>query len=413
MIKFLLIQQVQFFVQTYFDHPEKHFAENHTNMEAELTSFIACSPQEQCQELREYLKNLGAEISVQPSVKGMEDDLHKIIQVCDICFATGVPEGDIESVLNGIVSVVIIAEPEASDGLVLAFCEKLAKAWEPDQKNGMIALKVLRLLFYSLSESSAMRYHVYYYMVEVAGKVGQIKAIFSNTVTLKKSLASRPPTAEQLQKLYRLLHQGLLNSKASDEAYKVMLDLLATYTTENASQAREDAQRCIVASLADPNIYLLDHLLPLKPVKFLEGNPIHDLVTIAVYEGLDEYLKYYSHHKEYLQKMGLDHEKLMKKMRILSLISMAERSTELSFSQIQRELQLEPNQVERFIIDALKTKLITARIDQASKKILIQAVVKRALTKAHWMQIRDILTSWKTSIFTLKENMQDIEVAGA
>jgi translation initiation factor 3 subunit M len=382
-------------------------------MEAELTSFIACSPQEQCQELREYLKNLGAEISTQPSVKGMEDDLHKIIQVCDICFQTGVPEGDIESVLNGIVSVVIIAEPEASDGLVLAFCEKLAKAWEPDNKNGMIALKVLRLLFYSLSEASAMRYHVYYYMVEVAGKVGQIKAIFSTTATLKKQLAARPPTAEQLQKLYRLLHQGLINSKMSDEAYKVMLDLLATYTTENASQAREDAQRCIVASLADPNIYLLDHLLPLKPVKFLEGNPIHDLLTIAVYEGLEEYLKYYSHHKEYLTKMGLDHEKLMKKMRILTLISLAERSSELSFSQIQRELQLEPNQVERFIIDTLKTRLITARIDQASKKLSIQSVVKRALTKAHWIQIRDILTSWKTSIFTLKENMQDIEVTGA
>ena len=240
-------------------------------MKAELTSFIACTPQEQCQELREYLKNLGAEISTQPSVKGMEDDLHKIIQVCDICFTSGITDTDIESVLNGIVSVVIFAEPGSSDGLVLAFCEKVSKAWEPEKKNGLIALKVLRLLFYSLGESSPMRYHVYYYMVDVAGKVGQIRSIFSNTAILKKSFAQRPPTAEQLQKLYRVLHQGLVNCKASDEAYKVMLDLLATYTTENASQAREDAQRCIVASLADPNIYLLDHLLPLKPVKFLEG----------------------------------------------------------------------------------------------------------------------------------------------
>jgi len=90
----------------------------------------------------------------------------------------------------------------------------------------------------------------------------------------------------------------------SDDAYKVMLELLNTYTTENASQAREDAQRCIVASLADPNIYLLDHLLPLNPVKFLEGNPIHDLLLIAVYEGLQEYLKFYSGHKEFLQKMS-------------------------------------------------------------------------------------------------------------
>jgi len=49
--------------------------------------------------------------------------------------------------------------------------------------------------------------------------------------------------------------------------------LLGTYTTENASQAREEAQRCIVASLADPQTFLLDHLLQLKPVKFLEGKP--------------------------------------------------------------------------------------------------------------------------------------------
>ena len=56
--------------------------------------------------------------------------------------------------------------------------------------------------------------------------------------------------------------------------------LLGTYTTENASQAREEAQRCIVASLADPQTFLLDHLLQLKPVKFLEGELIHDLLKV-------------------------------------------------------------------------------------------------------------------------------------
>jgi len=113
-------------------------------MEAELTSFIACSPGEQCQELREYMRSLGAEIAETPSPKGMEDDLHKIIQVSDVVFAKGAPH-DIESVLNGIVSVVIIVESDASDGLVLAFCEKLASAWQPDIKHGLIALKVIKL----------------------------------------------------------------------------------------------------------------------------------------------------------------------------------------------------------------------------------------------------------------------------
>lgn len=43
-----------------------------------------------------------------------------------------------------------------------------------------------------------------------------------------------------------------------------MIELLGTYTTENASQAREDAHRCIIASLADPTTYIMDHLLTLK-----------------------------------------------------------------------------------------------------------------------------------------------------
>ena len=61
-----------------------------------------------------------------------------------------------------------------------------------------------------------------------------------------------------------------------------MIMLLGTYTTENASQAREEAQRCIVASLADPQTFLLDHLLQLKPVKFLEGELIHDLLKASL-----------------------------------------------------------------------------------------------------------------------------------
>jgi translation initiation factor 3 subunit M len=139
------------------------------------------------------------------------------------------------------------------------------------------------------------------------------------------------------------------------------------------------------------------------------GNPIHDLLMCAVYDGLNEYMKFYAGHKEFMQKMNLDHNQMMKKMRILTLISMAEKSAEVSFSQIQKELQLEPKEVERFIIDALKTKLLTARIDQATQKVTVQSAVKRALSKAHWIQIRDTLTRWKASIHQIKDSLHELD----
>lgn len=50
----------------------------------------------------------------------------------------------------------------------------------------------------------------------------------------------------------------------------------------NASQARADAHMCIVQALKYLSVFLFDHLVPLKPVKFLEGKLIHDLLNIFV-----------------------------------------------------------------------------------------------------------------------------------
>lgn len=67
-------------------------------------TFSHFSPQ--AQELRKYFKSLGAEISEEKSSKGIEDDLHKIVGVCDVCFKDGDPQ-EIDSILNSIVSIMV------------------------------------------------------------------------------------------------------------------------------------------------------------------------------------------------------------------------------------------------------------------------------------------------------------------
>jgi translation initiation factor 3 subunit M len=127
-----------------------------------------------------------------------------------------------------------------------------------------------------------MRFHVYFYLVQLAGKTNEVDLVYKDIESFKSQFGKSPN--EQLQKLLRLLHEVLLKSHKSEQASKVMVMLLGTYTTENASQAREEAQRCITASLADPQTFLLDHLLQLKPVKFLEGNS--DFTNRQPFSGL-------------------------------------------------------------------------------------------------------------------------------
>lgn len=83
-----------------------------------------------------------------------------------------------------------------------------------------------------------------------------------------------------------------------------MIELLGTYTDETASLAREDAIKCIATALADPNTFLLDPLLTLTPVKFLEGEPIYELLNIFVSEKLSSYQAFYKKNGDFVQAQG-------------------------------------------------------------------------------------------------------------
>lgn len=154
-----------------------------------------------------------------------------------------------------------------------------------------------------------------------------------------------------------------------------MIELLGTYTAENANQAKKDAQRCIVTALADPNTFLLDPLLSLKPIKALKGEQIYELLNIFVSEKLTAYMKFYKTHKDFVSNLGksvrskskkveyasnlwvsrlsigLDHSQNLKKMRLLTFMQLAEKSSEIAFETIQKELNIAESDVEAFIIE--------------------------------------------------------------
>jgi len=369
--------------------------------------FIDLSLEDQAQELRRYFKGLGAEISEDKSSKGIEDDLHKIIGVCDVSFKDGDPN-DIDAILNSIVSIMVSIPLDRGENIVLAFCEKLTKA--PELPLAKVCLQSLWRLFNNLEPVSPLRYHVYYHLVQVAKQCDQIRELFTGVDQLKSQFVQCPPSNEQMQKLYRLLHDVLKDTN-SELASKVMIELLGTYTAENASVAREDAMKCIVTALADPNTFLLDPLLSLKPVRFLEGELIHDLLSVFVSENLATYVQFYQNHREFVNSQGLNHEQNLKKMRLLSFMQLAESNPEVSFDELQKELQITEPEVEPFIIEVLKTKLVRARMDQKARKVHISSTMHRTFGRPQWLQLHELLCAWKQNLATVQEGMKGVAAA--
>lgn len=64
-------------------------------------------------------------------------------------------------------------------------------------------------LYNNLEPNSPLRYHVYYHVIELAARVGFVREVFTGVEQLRKEFANCPPSNEQMQKLYRLLHQVL------------------------------------------------------------------------------------------------------------------------------------------------------------------------------------------------------------
>lgn len=54
---------------------------------------------------------------------------------------------------------------------------------------------------------------------------------------------------------------------------------------------------------------------------------------------------------------GLNHEQNMQKMRLLSFMQLAESTPEISFDVIEKELQIDPEEVESFIIEGKFVKI--------------------------------------------------------
>ena len=73
-----------------------------------------------------------------------------------------------------------------------------------------------------------------------------------------------------------------------------MVELLRTYSDENASEVKDDARNCVVSLLGRPNVLIMDFLLALPPVAALQGEPIYQ---VHMYTGFVQVMEKLESHE--------------------------------------------------------------------------------------------------------------------
>lgn len=371
-----------------------------------VPTFTSLSATEQCEQLEKYIKELNPSLTFTKVDRLMlVANLKEVISALDVVF-TLTKESDVESVLNSVVTLLfeLPLGQDESRSLINTFSSILAN--KPDEKLAPVCLRVVKNLHDGLFESLDLQYSAYMAMIKLASKTKNLSEVFTDLESVKRRYPIETIGLEKAQDMYRLLNTSALECGKSELASQLMIELLSTYTEENASQAEKDAVTCITSFLKDPNTFLMDHLLALKPVLFLEGKPIFDLLTIFVSEKLQDYIDFYEKNKAFVTSLGLDHQQNLQKMRLLTFMLMAEDQKEITYETITKELQISQSEVEPFVFDVLRTRLVRAKIDQLNSKVLVQSTMHRTFGRPQWEQLKTVLNDWKNNFAHLEKTIK-------
>ncbi|CAD5115638.1 DgyrCDS4595 [Dimorphilus gyrociliatus] len=370
-------------------------------------TFIDITEEEQMAELREFLHRKGEKITKEYEKEGgnLCDNLMEIMDASrNIVNEASDTVQEYESLLYSLVSLVVYVPFPDNDLLKIEkFCEVLSNP--ENQKPGKHCesrLRVLQTLYKSLSTNGPQRYIVYKAMLGIAMAIPNMSAIITDVKKLGKLFEEWNVGVEEQRELYMIIQKGWLKVNLPNRAMKTMLAYLSTFEAEDSKKATKEAEKCIFILINDPRYFLMDHLLNLEPVKALKGSLIFELLQIFIHQRVAQYLDFYSKNQEFIEMMKLNHERNLKKMRILTLMQIGEFNRVVDFSTLERELKLESDQVENFVIEATACRAVNVKIDEMNKKIVINSTLPRAFEMKQWLNLQNQLKNWKWQLNTVK-----------
>lgn len=190
-----------------------------------------------------------------------------------------------------------------------------------------------------------------------------------------------------------------------DISYQYQLKALRTFSTDTASspEARKTALKALKVALDTPAHYDFQDLTALDAIQALrKSDAIYfELLELFTSETLDEFNDFKDEHGRWIETEGLNKEVLDRKMRLLTLASLAAstgQARSLPYANIAKALQIPEDEVEMWVIDVIRAGLVEGKLSQLNKTFLIHRSTYRVFGDNQWREIAARLDMWKTSL---------------
>lgn len=137
-----------------------------------------------------------------------------------------------------------------------------------------------------------------------------------------------------------------------------------------------------------------------------ESHPTHyELLSIFSQKELEDYNDFREEHKGWIEQNEFDHSNLERKMRLLTLASLAASisSREIEYDKIAKALQIPIKDVEMWVIDVIRAGLIEGKLSQKKQVLLVHRTTYRVFGEKQWREVATKLDQWRESLKSIKE----------
>jgi len=124
--------------------------------------------------------------------------------------------------------------------------------------------------------------------------------------------------------------------------------------------------------------------------------------------------KFFSENKDYINKLGLDNDELLKKLRSLTICTVGVETERVSYDALRTKLQVpDVYSVESCVIDAVQCGCVEAKLDESNQEVIISRTTKRSFDVDGWKQLAGQLAAWRKNVSTVLGTLHQIQARAA
>lgn len=258
-----------------------------------------------------------------------------------------------------------------------------------------------------------VRFDVLVKVIAYASATGNTDLVASYFDDVDALFAASALSNVQRRALYLAIADALQATDAAEaskslKVLQVLEKYLATFPADAADLAsgKDVAVRAVTLVLQQPVasfVARVDLLASPVVATTLQGDQLLELLEIVAHKTLNDFTAFRASAGAgaFFESHGLNADALEAALRLFTLCSLPSGFEEIPYATIATALAIDEDAVEQWIVKAITSSLVSAKVDQLKRTVVISRTLQRGFGAAQWQEMHAKLQQYKTNVASL------------